>query len=62
MIPRDPTGTSEIARSVRLEWHESYHHRLIAPVTYRQQRMEKLRRNGTKIVSKKGVNHFTGAC
>ena len=53
VIPREPTGMShDIARSVRLERHESYHHRLLATVTHRQQRKEKLRHNGTKIVSK----------
>jgi hypothetical protein len=53
VIPREPTGMShEIARSVRLERHESYHHRLFTTVTYWQQRKEKLRHNGTQIVSK----------
>src|ERR1700736_4396476 len=42
VIPREPTGMShEIARSVRLERAESYHHRLFATVTYRQQRDRK---------------------
>src|SRR4029077_2745835 len=54
VIPREPTGKSrKIARSVWSERHRRYHHRLFATVTQRQQGAEKLRHNGTKIVSKK---------
>src|SRR6266852_6306393 len=53
VIPREPTGMShEIARSVRLERHEGYHHRPVATVTYRQQRTE----NCGAMEPKIGVN------
>jgi hypothetical protein len=60
VIPREHNGMShQIARSVRLERHGSYHHHLLASVTHRQQQKEKLRHNGTKIMSKKGLTIST---